>query len=310
MSETTTQTAADYLVSNLWGNPKRIYAVAAYLPTAESMPSGDARAVYAAMLDLMRNPDRPYTISELESNLNGTVDAGYMMRLGFRTREDDEDALLGYVQSIKEAARKESSRRAFQYGLLELEEGGDPGEIVPEVVRRLATEEDPSNQHLKPIGTFFESAITKVKDWQQGVIEGYSTGLPTMDKVVRFRGPELTLLTGRPGSGKTSLVMQNVENIARTLQETGDKGCVAVFSAEMSGTDLAIRMACAHARVDSHKAQRGQLTGEEYHRLEMSMHTLHSLPIRVDETSSPTTDENAIQGHDDGLRIAYSNDGL
>ena len=61
---------------------------------------------------------------------------------------------------------------------------------------------------------------------------------------------------------------------------------VAVFSMEMSGTQLAIRMLGSIARVDQHKMRTGRLSDQEWHDLSEAMGRLHDAPIFIDETAA------------------------
>lgn len=132
-------------------------------------------------------------------------------------------------------------------------------------------------------------AQEKVDQWKQGVAEGKSTGFRTLDNLSRLVATELTLIAARPSQGKTALAMQIAENVARQLQEEDDNGCVAVFSAEMSGWSLYHRMAGAMANVNTHKLRNGKGTPEEFGSLEDAMRRLRTVPIWIDDNTGPTT---------------------
>jgi replicative DNA helicase len=59
---------------------------------------------------------------------------------------------------------------------------------------------------------------------------------------------------------------------------------VAVFSMEMSGTQLAARMLGSIARIDQHKLRTGRLSDEDWNRLADGLGKLHDAPIHIDET--------------------------
>jgi replicative DNA helicase len=61
---------------------------------------------------------------------------------------------------------------------------------------------------------------------------------------------------------------------------------VAIFSMEMSGTQLAMRMLGSIARVDQHKMRTGRLADEEWGRLSSAMERLHNAPIFIDEAAA------------------------
>lgn len=142
---------------------------------------------------------------------------------------------------------------------------------------------------LRPMQYWHVRAKEKADRWRQGIAEGYSTGFKTLDERARLVAGELTLIAARPSQGKTALAMQICENLARQLQADNDPGCVAVFSAEMSGWSLYHRMAGALAGVNIHKLRSGKGTPQEFAAFEDAMDRLRSLPIWVDDNTGPTT---------------------
>lgn len=142
---------------------------------------------------------------------------------------------------------------------------------------------------LRPMQYWHVRAQEKVDLWKQGIPEGLSTGFKTLDGFTRLIATELTLLAARPSQGKTALAMQIVENVARQLQQDDDPGCVAVFSAEMSGWSLYHRMAGAMAGVNTHKLRNGKGTPTEFAALDAAMERLRTVPIWIDDNTGPTT---------------------
>ncbi|HEX5612927.1 MAG TPA: replicative DNA helicase, partial [Burkholderiales bacterium] len=81
--------------------------------------------------------------------------------------------------------------------------------------------------------------------------------------------------------GKTALALNFAEHVAV------DNGLpVAIFSMEMSGTQLAARVLGSIARVDQHKMRTGRLSDEEWQRLSHAMGRLHEAPVFIDETGA------------------------
>lgn len=142
---------------------------------------------------------------------------------------------------------------------------------------------------LRPMEYWSLKAGDKVADWQNGKVDGRSTGFKTLDPYLRLLNSELTLIAARPSMGKTALAMQVAENVARQLQKEQDPGSVAVFSAEMAGTELVIRMSSAWAGVNSHKLRNGKGTLDEYRKLNDAIRSLSRLPIWMDDSSAPST---------------------
>jgi len=71
----------------------------------------------------------------------------------------------------------------------------------------------------------------------------------TSQLVGLFKG-ELVIVAGRPGMGKSALMMQIAIEAARTSGPDGRPNGVAFFTLEMSNEALATRAACSYGRVD------------------------------------------------------------
>ncbi len=114
-----------------------------------------------------------------------------------------------------------------------------------------------------------------------------ATGLSDFDKLTTGLNPgDLVILAGRPAMGKTSLALNWVEHAAML----GDKrGCV-VFSMEMPAVQLAIRLISAHGRINQQHLRTGELTDEEWVRINSAANTLREATIIIDDTPamSPT----------------------
>lgn len=142
---------------------------------------------------------------------------------------------------------------------------------------------------LRPMQYWHVRATEKLDRWATGVPEGHSTGFKDLDAYARLVQTELTLIAARPSQGKTAMGMQMAESVAQTLQAEGDNGVVAVFSAEMSGWSLYIRMAGAMAGVNTHKLRGGKGTADELTEMRWAMDKLRTLPIWIDDNTGPTT---------------------
>lgn len=142
---------------------------------------------------------------------------------------------------------------------------------------------------LRPMQYWDMTVDDKLAQWEKGIVEGKSTGFKHLDTYMRLVNSELTLIAARPSMGKSAIAMQICENVAREMKAGGDDGTVAVFSAEMSGTELYIRMTSAAAGVNAHKLRNGKGTSDEFYRFREAKRRLRTLPIWMDDGSRPTT---------------------
>ena len=113
-------------------------------------------------------------------------------------------------------------------------------------------------------------------------VTGVPTGFVDLDeKTAGLQPGDLIIVAGRPSMGKTAFALNMAENVAV------DNGLpVAVFSMEMGGTQLAMRMLGSISRVDQHRMRTGRLNDEEWGKLSSAMGKLHDAPIFIDETAA------------------------
>jgi replicative DNA helicase len=111
-------------------------------------------------------------------------------------------------------------------------------------------------------------------------VTGVPTGYRDLDSMTSgLQEGDLVIVAGRPSMGKTAFALNMGEHVA-----VHEKRPVAVFSMEMSGTQLAARMLGSIARIDQHKLRTGRLSDEDWNRLADGLGKLHDAPIHIDET--------------------------
>ncbi len=112
-------------------------------------------------------------------------------------------------------------------------------------------------------------------------ITGVPSGFNDLDqKTSGFQPGDLIIVAGRPSMGKTAFALNIGEHVAL---ETGKP--VAVFSMEMGGVQLAMRMLGSIGRLDQHKMRTGQLNDDDWPRLTHALGKLNDAPIFIDESA-------------------------
>ncbi len=109
---------------------------------------------------------------------------------------------------------------------------------------------------------------------------GTPTGYKDLDDITAGLQPgELIIIAGRPSMGKTALALNIAEHVAV------DNGIpVAIFSMEMSASQLAARVLGSISRIDQHQLRTGRLGDKEWSQLSEGMGRLHEAPIFIDES--------------------------
>ncbi len=121
----------------------------------------------------------------------------------------------------------------------------------------------------------------------EGAVTGVPTGFDKFDEMTTGLQPgDLVIVAGRPSMGKTTFAMNIAENAA-----IGHKVPVAVFSMEMPGEQLAMRMISSLGRIDQHHIRTGQLTDDDWPRITSAVHMLSEAKIFVDDTPALSPSE-------------------
>ena len=111
-------------------------------------------------------------------------------------------------------------------------------------------------------------------------ITGVPTGFSDLDyKTAGLHNSDLILVAARPAMGKSAFAL----NIATNAALRGNVP-VAIFSLEMSKEQMANRILCSEAMVDSNKVRTGRVEDEDWAKLAMASGELSEAGIFIDDT--------------------------
>ncbi|HEY4177735.1 MAG TPA: replicative DNA helicase [Kofleriaceae bacterium] len=223
---------------------------------------------------------------EVEVEKQGKLDAiGGIAFLGeLAMRVPTADNVLTYAEIVQEKhqARKlmlaanDIHEKGYEDGL-EVRDYLDEaeGKIFEVTQKKAKSGPEPVKSLVKKV---FSSLDERFKS--EGGITGLPTGFTDLDaKTAGLQPTELIILAARPAMGKTSFALSLAQNAA-----TSQGWPCLVFSLEMSSTQLAERMLCSEARVDSSALRRGQLQRQDMTNLTYAAATLSKAPILIDDT--------------------------
>lgn len=109
---------------------------------------------------------------------------------------------------------------------------------------------------------------------------GIPWGFSDLDELTAgLHASELVILAARPSVGKTAFSLAVARHV--TINE---KSPVFFVSLEMSRIELAERLLCSQARVDSHKLRRGTLSAEDMDKIIDAGSVLRSAKLFIDDT--------------------------
>lgn len=116
------------------------------------------------------------------------------------------------------------------------------------------------------------------------VITGIPSGFRDLDDLTTgFQKGDLVVVGGRPSMGKTALALNIAQYVGLEVKEP-----VAIFSLEMAKEQLAFRMLCSEAMVNSNSIRKGFIKKEDWHKLTSAASNLTGAPIFIDDSSAIT----------------------
>jgi len=121
--------------------------------------------------------------------------------------------------------------------------------------------------------------ILQMRHENQGSVTGLATGYHEFDEMTAGLQPaDLLILAARPAMGKTALALNIAEHAAIRC-----KKAVAIFSMEMSATQLAFRLVSSIGRINATKLKTGQLADEDWAKVTTAMNALIQSKIFIDD---------------------------
>ncbi len=134
------------------------------------------------------------------------------------------------------------------------------------------------------LGAILHEVMKQVDSYKhrKGLLTGVRTGFHDLDSITGgLQNGELIVLASRPSVGKTTLALNIIEYVG-----VKEKLPVALFSLEMSSTQIAQNMLCSHAGIDAHKLRRGLAGESEMTKIGLAAGPLNEAKIYIDDTSS------------------------
>lgn len=123
--------------------------------------------------------------------------------------------------------------------------------------------------------------INEIHDLQRGDLDGLrvKTGYPSLDKLLGgLKTGTLNIVAARPAMGKSALAI----NIAHKVSVYQNKP-TAVFSLEMSRSEIGIRIMSAESLIDSYKLSTGDFQAEAWSDITRALAPLYTSPLFIDD---------------------------
>ncbi len=266
------------------------------LVVGEDFYRDDHRRIWRHIVKLI-DGSRPADVVTIAESIDASEDkdktggAAYLAALAQNTPSSIN------VRRYAELVRERSVQRRLAQVATEIAEsalalaGKEVGQLLDEAESKIfqiaesGTRKDQGLLGIKPVlARVFEKIDHLHSQANPSDVTGVPTGYLKLDEMTSgLQGGDLIIIAGRPSMGKTALALNIAEHVA-----VGNGLPVAIFSMEMSSSQLATRMLGSIARVDQHKMRTGRISDKEWSDLTEAMAKLHDTPIYIDESGALT----------------------
>jgi len=250
----------------------------------------DHRLIFESITELARR-DEPFDVVTISEVLGQTGELDSVGGLAYLAALANDTPSAANIVSYADIVRQRSVRRQLIHIGNEIAdsgfdtEGRDINELLDTAeskVFKIAEQGAKGQKGFESIKDLLGKAVDRITELHenQEVITGVSSGFTDLDEMMSGLQPsDLIIVAGRPSMGKTSFAMNLAENVGI---QSGMP--VAVFSMEMPGDALAMRMMSSLGRIDQHKVRTGQLEDDEWPRMQSSINLLAEAKVFIDDT--------------------------
>ena len=251
------------------------------------------QCIYAAILkaDSENLPVDLVSVAEKLKKSGDLERAGNYAYLSKITNYTGDFARIGYYARI--VVQKYVQRELVRFGSKTIGIAGDDKLDVATVISQTAAELDRINgvmsgnsrmEHIADVvDKSLELALKRERDLKEGRVCGIPTGFSGLDRILfGLHGGDVVILAGRPGSGKTSIMLHMLKSAAMAAVP------VCAFSLEMNSVSLSDRLILSVTNISPADYRRGKLSQADFGELSRAQTSLSSLPIRIDDRSGVT----------------------
>ena len=247
----------------------------------------DNKAIYTAIISLY-NRSEPIDIITIKDELTSNGNFENVGGLEYLASLPDKVPTTANVEKyIKIVEEKSTLRNLIKTANELIALGYDPTQdvetIMDQAEKRIFDVMQKRNQKgYSSIKDILVDTFTRLEQLynQKQHITGVPTGFADLDyKTSGFHNSDLVLIAARPAMGKSAFAL----NIA-TYAATKAKVPVAIFSLEMSKEQMANRILCSEAMVDSNKVRTGKIEDDDWGKLAAASGELSEAGIYIDDT--------------------------
>ena len=247
----------------------------------------DNKAIYQAIMNLY-NRSEPIDIITLKSELTQIGKFESVGGLEYITSLPEKVPTTANVEKyIKIVEEKSTLRTLIKTANDLIALGYDPTQDVEQIMDQAEKQifnvmQKRNQKGYSAIKDILVDTFTQLEELynQKQHITGVPSGFVDLDyKTAGFHKSDLVLIAARPAMGKSAFAL-NIASYAATRANTP----VAIFSLEMSKEQMANRILCSEAMVDSNKVRTGKIEDDDWAKLAAASGDLSEAGIYIDDT--------------------------
>ena len=254
----------------------------------------DHQLIFEAIAKLAED-GRPYdvvTLSEVLENADQLERVGGLTYLGSLAKNTPSAAnIVAYAEIVRERAilrqliqvGQDISQSAYR------PEGRSTVELLDDAERRvfgIAQHGNVGAEGFQDMKALLQKAVDRIDVLAQSgsTITGVATGFNDLDELTAGLQPgDLIIVAGRPSMGKTAFSVNIAEHVAIKSAKP-----VAVFSMEMPGEQLIMRMLSSLGRINQQRLRTGKLDDTDWPRLTSAIGILQDVKLFIDDSAALT----------------------
>lgn len=257
----------------------------------------DHRIIFHAITAL-DNDGKPFDVVTVAEWLDSHQQLEAAGGLSYLAALADNSAGASNITAYADIVRKRSILRQLIHATNEISQtvfnpqGRNSDQILDyaeQTIFEIAEQEAKGRKSYRSIKDLLVKALDRVDELFRldNPITGVPTGFDDLDERTAGMQPsDLVIIAGRPSMGKTALAINVAEHAA-----IKGKLSVAIFSMEMPGEQLAMRMMSSLGRIDQHKIRTGKLQDDDWPRLTSAVEILKDAKLFIDDTPALTPAE-------------------
>tara|TARA_X000001036_G_scaffold175339_1_gene165918 strand:- start:4888 stop:6252 length:1365 start_codon:yes stop_codon:yes gene_type:complete len=248
------------------------------------------RKIYSCIVNLV-NDNIPFDIVTINEKVNISDDKSFSTYLSEIINQTPSAAnIKAYASIVREQSILRQLINVSNSLIEKSRDGGiDSKALLDEAEQKIfniSEESLKANNGFQNINDLVKESLEQIEERAENgeSVTGVATGFSEFDnKTTGLQGGDLIIVAGRPSMGKTSFAM----NLAEYASLKND-AVTAIFSMEMSGTQLSTRLISSMGRINQQKIRTGKLTDDDWPRLTNAVALLSKANIFIDDTPALT----------------------